>query len=677
MLEKTINNAICALLFRCEQQSVKEMDKIHAMQLFIKVAELESFSRAADFFALPKGSVSRQIQALEHQLGTQLLQRTTRRVKLTPEGMTYYQRAKDVLSNLSELDGLFQQDATSISGKLRIDIPSGIAKSLLLPRLSEFLYLHPGIELELSSHDRPVDILHDGFDCVIRTGALPEDGVIARSLGKLAMVNCASPHYLTRFGYPQSPDDLTSHAIVRYTPHLGVHPLGFEVASVNGVQWFKSGGMLTVNSSENYLAAGIAGLGIIQIPRIAVREALRAGRLIEVLPGYRAEPLSLSLVYPQRRELSRRVNLFMQWLAGVMKEHLDGPTILFKNDHDRRTKERMTQENEIKRPTQDLEHEPIKQLDNSEKGGKVSQALETVTTTAEKVQRQPVIAHLIRATERFNDRLGNQFGAAITYFSFLSMIPILMVSFAAGGFVLASHPMLLQDIFDKILQNISDPTLAATLKNTINTAVQQRTTVGLVGLAVALYSGINWMGNLREAIRAQSRDVWERSPQDQEKFWVKYLRDFISLIGLLIALIVTLSITSVAGSAQQMIISALHLNSIEWLKPTWRLIGLAISIFANYLLFFWIFWRLPRHRPRKKALIRGTFLAAIGFEVIKIVMTYTLPSLMKSPSGAAFGSVLGLMAFFYFFARLTLFCAAWIATAEYKDDPRMPGKTQP
>ena len=114
MLEKTINNAICALLFRCEQQSVKEMDKIHAMQLFIKVAELESFSRAADFFALPKGSVSRQIQALEHQLGTQLLQRTTRRVKLTPEGMTYYQRAKDVLSNLSELDGLFQQDATTI-----------------------------------------------------------------------------------------------------------------------------------------------------------------------------------------------------------------------------------------------------------------------------------------------------------------------------------------------------------------------------------------------------------------------------------------------------------------------------------------------------------------------------------------------------------------------------------
>jgi len=286
-----------------------------------------------------------------------------------------------------------------------------------------------------------------------------------------------------------------------------------------------------------------------------------------------------------------------------------------------------------------------------------------------------MIAHLLRATERFNDRLGNQFGAAITYFSFLSMIPILMLSFAAAGFFLVSNPTLLQDIFNKILQNVSDPTLATTLKSTIRTAVEQRTTVGIVGLFVALYSGINWMGNLREAIRAQSRDVWERKPQDEEKFWIKYLRDFVSLIGLLVALVITLSITSAAGSAQQMIISALYLDTIEWLKPVWHLVGLGISMLANYLLFFWIFWRLPRHRPRRKALIRGTFIAAIGFEVIKIVMTYTLPSLVSSPSGAAFGSVLGLMAFFYFFARLTLFCAAWIATAEYPDDRRMPGKT--
>lgn len=264
----------------------------------------------------------------------------------------------------------------------------------------------------------------------------------------------------------------------------------------------------------------------------------------------------------------------------------------------------MTPENNPQRPTQQLDYDPIKKMETGPEEpstpGKASKALGTVTTLAERVQQIPVIAHLIRAAERFNDRMGNQFGAAITYFSFLSMIPILMVSFAAAGFVLASHPTLLQDIFNKILNNVSDPTLATTLKSTINTAVQQRTTVGIVGLLIALYSGVNWMGNLREAIRAQSREVWERKPQDQEKIWVKYFRDFVSLIGLLVALVVTLSITSVAGSAQQMIISALYLDYIDWLKPAWRGIGLAISIFANYLLFFWIFWRLPRHRPRKK-----------------------------------------------------------------------------
>lgn len=141
----------------------------------------------------------------------------------------------------------------------------------------------------------------------------------------------------------------------------------------------------------------------------------------------------------------------------------------------------MTSEHDEKRPLQEAETSHLSRTQQ-----KASKALDTVTSTAQKIQRRPVIAHLIRAAERFNDRMGNQFGAAITYFSFLSMIPIMMVSFAAAGFVLASHPTLLQDIFNKILVNVSDPTLAATLKSTINTAVQQRTTVGLVGLGCAL-----------------------------------------------------------------------------------------------------------------------------------------------------------------------------------------------
>ncbi|CDL85100.1 inner membrane protein YhjD [Xenorhabdus szentirmaii] len=280
------------------------------------------------------------------------------------------------------------------------------------------------------------------------------------------------------------------------------------------------------------------------------------------------------------------------------------------------------------------------------------------------LRRIPFIAHFIRAVQRFDDRMGSQFGAAITYFSFLSLIPILMLSFAIAGFVLASNPDLLARLINGIANSISDPSLANTLKNSVDTAVNQRTTVGLTGLAIALYSGMNWVGNLRKAILAQSRDVWERDHEDKEKIHSQYIRDFFSLFGLLFALVVTLSLTSIAGSAQATIVRALGLEGIEWLHPAWTSIGMAISVSANYLLFLWILWILPRHRPERKALFKGTLMAAIGFEVIKYIMTMMLPRLASSPSGAAFGSVIGLMAFFYFFARLTLFCAAWIATAK-------------
>ncbi|EAS42244.1 putative membrane protein [Photobacterium profundum 3TCK] len=283
-----------------------------------------------------------------------------------------------------------------------------------------------------------------------------------------------------------------------------------------------------------------------------------------------------------------------------------------------------------------------------------------------KVKALPPIDHLLRAADRFNDRLGSQFGAAITYFSFLSLIPILMVLFAAAGFVLAANSDLLTGLIDKIVTGVTDPSLAKTLENTVNTAINQRTTVGLSGLAIALYSGISWMGNLREAIRAQTRDVWERKPEDKDHLLLQYGKDFVALTGLVAALIFTVALTSVAGSAQKTIVEALGLGGITWLRPALTLIALTISITANYLMFLWIFWMLPKKKLETRALLQGTLLAAIGFEVIKFAMTIILPSLAKSPSGAAFGSIIGLMAFFYFYARLTLFCAAWIATATPK-----------
>jgi DNA-binding transcriptional LysR family regulator len=299
------------------------MDKIHAMQLFIRVAELESFSRAADSLGLPKGSVSRQIQALENGLGTQLLHRTTRRVSLTQDGMVYYERAKDLLANLDELDGLFLLDPASISGRLRVDMPVGVARNLVIPRLPQFLQQYPGIELELSSSDRLVDVIREGFDCVVRVGTLKDSGLIARPLGKLSVINCASPDYLTRFGYPETLDDLASHAVVHYALNLGSRPQGFEYYDGESTHWVKTGGILTVNSTETYHASALAGLGIIQVPRVGARDALRAKKLLEILPQYRPSPMPVSLIYPHRRNLSRRVRLFMEWLTELMKAYVD------------------------------------------------------------------------------------------------------------------------------------------------------------------------------------------------------------------------------------------------------------------------------------------------------------------------------------------------------------------
>lgn len=299
------------------------MDKIHAMQLFVRVAELESFSRAAETLGLPRGSVSRQIQALEAALDARLLHRTTRRVQLTQDGLVYYERARDLLANLDELDGLFVQDPASVSGRLRVDMPVGVAKNQVIPRLPAFLQQYPGIEIELSSSDRLVDVVREGFDCVVRVGQLKESGLVARPLGKLTQVNCASPDYLARFGYPQTLEDLATHALVHYAANLGARPQGFEVWSDNETRWVKTGGVLTVNSTETYHAACLAGLGIIQVPRIGVTEALRSGALIEVLPQYHGAPMPVSLIYPHRRNLSRRVHLFMEWLSGVMKSYVD------------------------------------------------------------------------------------------------------------------------------------------------------------------------------------------------------------------------------------------------------------------------------------------------------------------------------------------------------------------
>lgn len=297
------------------------MDRLDHLRSFLRVAELGSFTAAAEQLGLPKASVSLAVQRLEAEVGVQLLHRTTRRVRLTADGAQFQQRARDLLDDMEDLQGMFRRD-TQLKGRLRVDMSSGLARQLVIPHLPGFLEKHPGLEIELSGNDRRVDLVREGFDCVVRVGPLDDNTLVARPLGVMHIVNCASPAYLAAYGVPRSLDDLSGHALVHYVGTLGQRSPGFEYHDGQDYRSVPMRGAITVNSGEAYSAAALAGLGIIQVPRLGARVALAAGTLVEVLPEYVAEPMPVTLLYAQRRHLPRRVAAFMDWMAALVTPEL-------------------------------------------------------------------------------------------------------------------------------------------------------------------------------------------------------------------------------------------------------------------------------------------------------------------------------------------------------------------
>ena len=296
---------------------------IDELRIFSKVAELASFSRAADQLGLTRARVSVAVQQLEERLGTRLLQRTTRSVRLTEDGARFLDRCKDYLAEGEQLATMFRSNIGGLTGRLRIDLPATVARDLVIPRLPEFLARHPALEIGISTTDRRVDLVNEGFDCVLRVGTLADTSLIARPLGQLRVVTCASPAYLQRHGIPQSPEDLHAHRMIHYASTFGGRPDGWEYW--DGVQFTSVPvqGALTVNSSDAYEAACIAGLGLIQAPAAGLRTLIDQGLLVEVLPQYRAEAMPVSLLYAHRRHLPQRVQAFMAWLAETVRPYLD------------------------------------------------------------------------------------------------------------------------------------------------------------------------------------------------------------------------------------------------------------------------------------------------------------------------------------------------------------------
>ena len=303
------------------------MQNLESIHIFIRVAEMGSFTHAADSLGIQKGRASTAVRALEEDVGVRLLHRTTRSVQLTEDGRAFHARARDLLADVDDLQSMFAGDRVALRGRLRVDLPTELARTTIVPALPEFMAAYPELELEVSSTDRQVDLVQEGFDCVLRIGPIGDETLIARPLGQLRMVNAASPAYLARYGVPQSLEDLQlqGHRTIHYSRTLGAKPYGWEYPDGDGGNYATLAlpGALHVNSVQTYEAAGLAGIGLMQAALSGIRRHFESGALIEILPDFRPEPLDVSLVVAHRNNLSRRVRAFMTWIEELLTPYLE------------------------------------------------------------------------------------------------------------------------------------------------------------------------------------------------------------------------------------------------------------------------------------------------------------------------------------------------------------------
>jgi LysR family transcriptional regulator, regulator for bpeEF and oprC len=293
------------------------MDRLQAMQVFTRVVDTNSFTKAAETLGLPRASVTTIIQNLEAFLGVRLMHRTTRRLSLTPDGAAYYERCVRILADVEETEASFQTNNRKPHGKLRVDMPGSLGRLLVIPSLCEFHQRYPDIDLQLGLTDRPVDLLQEGVDCVIRVGALQDSSLVARRIGLFEGVTVASPAYLERYGEPQTIEDLEQHKAVMYFSHRTGRTFDWTVLIDGKEVEVKVSGIVSVNDADAYVTCGLEGFGLIQPPLFMVLPHLRAGTLKEVLPAYKPLPMPISIVYPHSRHLSPKVRVFVDWIAEV------------------------------------------------------------------------------------------------------------------------------------------------------------------------------------------------------------------------------------------------------------------------------------------------------------------------------------------------------------------------
>lgn len=296
------------------------MDRFDSLQLFTRIVELGSFSRAAASLEIPRATATHAIKQLEARLSTRLLDRTTRQVRPTLDGQAFYERCVHVLSELDDAESSLRHVASNPRGTLRVDMSSVHASHIVLPRIDDFRNRYPRIDLVVSSGDRLIDLVREGVDCVVRAGVPQDSTLVARRLALMPQVVCASPEYLAYFGTPQHPDELSAHQAVGFFSKGNTVDYGIDLFVDGELCTFTLGGWIATNDAESYGVCALRGCGLVQLPRYHVEDDLRDGRLVEVLGEWASPAMPLSALYPYHRQLSPRVRVFIDWLGKLYEE---------------------------------------------------------------------------------------------------------------------------------------------------------------------------------------------------------------------------------------------------------------------------------------------------------------------------------------------------------------------
>jgi DNA-binding transcriptional LysR family regulator len=296
------------------------MDRFDGMNLLVRVVERQSFSAAASDLGIPRSSATLAIKQFEERLGIRLLHRTTRHVTPTLEGEIYYKRCKAILAEMEDAEAALT--GREVRGLLRIEVHGPMARTFILPELPAFLKRHPALTLYIGEGDRFVDIVREGFDCVIRGGEIADSDMIVRRLGLAREATFASPTYLDGHGVPRSIEDLQGHEMIGFASSRTGQVLPLEFTVEGEVRTMMLSCRITVTNSDTYANLARLGFGLMQAPRYRYAEDLAAGTLVEVLHEHPPSPTPISVLYPKSRQLSPRVRVFIDWLVEVVAPKL-------------------------------------------------------------------------------------------------------------------------------------------------------------------------------------------------------------------------------------------------------------------------------------------------------------------------------------------------------------------